>query len=213
MKVLIFFDINPILKTIKLTVMKKTLNTQKLSTIDDLEEVKKIQNGDSQAFQLLFEKYYPKMLISVSKFTSNKSDAEDLVQQTFINAWEALSTKQNLKIRNFHAWIHKISYNLFINHYRSMKNHRKTISLDGLTNTTISTDIIPKWEFSHDIQYCLNKLTPVSKEIVSLYFFQGMSYDEIRKFLGEKIAHQSYISRTHNAVMRLRSILGVKVKK
>jgi RNA polymerase sigma factor (sigma-70 family) len=193
--------------------MKKTPNTSASFVVNDLSQVELVKKGDQKAFEFLYNKYYKLLVGYVVNLNKNVPEAEDIVQQTFIKVWEKLTTKQDLKIMYFNAWIHKISYNLFINHYRSMKNHRKIVSLDGLVNTTISTDMIPKWEFSHDIQYCLNKLTPVSKEIVLLYFFQGMSYDQIRKFLGEKITHQSYISRTHNAVMRLRSILGVKVKK
>lgn len=74
--------------------------------------------GDERAFGQLFERHFDDLYRFFLYRTSQSDDAEDLAGQTFLRAWEYLTSGQDKAIRNFRAWLFRIGRNLLIDFYR-----------------------------------------------------------------------------------------------
>ncbi len=75
--------------------------------------LKLLKNGNEKAFKEIFKYYYDIILAFVYKLTKNSSEAEDIVQETFIKLW---SYKESINVDNpIKSFLYKISYNISIN--------------------------------------------------------------------------------------------------
>lgn len=85
-------------------------------SVDDQNLVERARSGDQQAFALLFEQYHAPILNYLHRMVSDRALAEDLTQDTFIKAYNALPrTKPDLA---FKAWLYRIATNTAISHMR-----------------------------------------------------------------------------------------------
>jgi len=72
--------------------------------------------------------FAPQLFSTAMRMTRNKSDAEDLVQETFIKAWRSFHTFQTGT--NLRAWLYRIMTNTFINKYNSKLRKPTETELD-----------------------------------------------------------------------------------
>ena len=79
---------------------------------DDIDSVliEKAKNGNKGAFNILVNKYYPRVYATLFSFTKSKEDSEDLSQQTFIKVWQQLSSFRGDSA--FFTWVYRIAINL-----------------------------------------------------------------------------------------------------
>lgn len=68
-----------------------SLNDKKLASSDEAI-VKRVQEGDVNAYNILVIKYQHKVLQIISKFVGNSADASDVAQESFIKAYKAINT-------------------------------------------------------------------------------------------------------------------------
>ncbi|TPN82773.1 RNA polymerase sigma factor [Aquimarina algicola] len=88
----------------------------------------RIQNGDNQALELLFERYYRPLCSYALQFTKHMPDAEDIVQSVFIKLW---SKREELHINtSLKAYLYKSVYHTYID--KSRKNKKRQEFLDTL---------------------------------------------------------------------------------
>lgn len=88
----------------------------------DRDLVKRVQNSDEKAFELLFNRYYEKLYYFAYRYMQNKQDAEGIVQELFTKIWlnrSKLDTEQS-----FNAYLFTIARNSIFNQFRSQKYRR-----------------------------------------------------------------------------------------
>ena len=100
-------------------------NNQKESNEEDYKNVRVVLNGDSSAFKHLQKKYKRIIASLIRKMVKNEDDVEDLTQETFIKAYNCLSSF-NFSY-SFSGWIYRIASNTCIDFLR--KKRFPTISL------------------------------------------------------------------------------------
>jgi RNA polymerase sigma-70 factor (ECF subfamily) len=93
---------------------------------EDFQAVKQVLAGNNSAFQILQKKYIKVVAALIRKMIKNEDDVEDLVQETFIKAYNALNTFQFGYA--FSAWLYRIASNNCIDFLR--KKRFATVSLD-----------------------------------------------------------------------------------
>ena len=93
----------------------------------DEELVFKSQQGDMHAFDELVERYHGKIYGLTYNMTSTREDAEDLTQEVFVKAFEALPRFRGKS--SFYTWLYRIAVNKTIN-YRKKRNRKRALSLD-----------------------------------------------------------------------------------
>jgi RNA polymerase sigma-70 factor (ECF subfamily) len=72
--------------------------------------------------------YAPQLFATALRMTRNRSDAEDLVQETFLKGWRAFDSYQ--QGTNLRAWLFRIMTNTFINKYNSQQRRPQETELD-----------------------------------------------------------------------------------
>ena len=103
----------------------------------------------------------------------NKSDADDLAQDTLVKAYLSSAGYQNKK--NFHSWLFKIAYNTFLNHRASCRTME---TLDD-ARTFVSTKTADEGFDHQDLYLALSILPPKERSAITLYYLNGYDIKEI----------------------------------
>ncbi len=155
------------------------------------------------------EQFRPQLYRTAHKMTGNVSDAEDLVQETFLKAYVAFH--QFTPGTNLRAWLYRILTNCFIGEYRKSKRQLDTFSLDayGPNNpaaTTPSAESIVLEGINPLILAALNNLQPEYREAVYLSDIMDLSYQTVADIMGTPIG--TVMSRLHRGRKLLREHLA-----
>lgn len=153
----------------------------------DEELAKKIQEGDSEAFALLFSRYEQKMLRYGRRFLYTQEDLEDAVQEVFIRAYKNIQSFDASK--KFSTWLYRVAHNNFINVIK--KRGREPVSFfdfDTLVRLpvrkedTLEDEAITE-EDKKNLSEHLGNLPLKYREPLVLYYFEDMEYKEIADIL------------------------------
>lgn len=150
------------------------------------------------------------------RMTRNPQDAEDLVQETYLKAYNAFdSFKQGTNLK---AWLYRIMTNTYINNYRKMKRRPLETSAEDVTDSQLYTSS------SHDstglesaevealkmmpnsrISDALNSLNEDYRMVVYYADVEGLAYKEIAEVM--EIPLGTVMSRLHRGRKQLREML------
>ncbi|GAB4365344.1 MAG: sigma-70 family RNA polymerase sigma factor [Calditrichia bacterium] len=160
------------------------------TNVTDEQLIARFQQGDVQAFDILVRRYKDQLLNFVYRFVGNKTDAEDIVQETFLRVYK--NKHYYKEIAKFSTWVYTIAGNLAKTELRRRKRH-KIFSVSNFVNEERDYDI-PDREHSPErkvdgtikediIQKAIEKLPPKFKEVIILRDVQGFAYEEISQIL------------------------------
>ena len=176
--------------------------------------VRKVLQGDVNAFEKLVTEYEKAVYAIAQRMTGNPEDAADMTQETFIKAYNSLSSFRGDS--KFSVWLYRIANNVCLDFLRS-KNRRPTVSLsteddDGeetqldIADESQSPELLLESSLTRDaVRRGLDSLPPDYKQILLLREIQGMSYEEIAAALG--IESGTVKSRIFRARKRLCTFL------
>ena len=101
-------------------------------TASDIELIKRAQAEDIDAFCLLAERYARRIHLLASHYCRNTQDAEDLSQEVWLKAYQAVRTFRFDS--SFYTWLRRITINAFLNHRRSsfFRRHGQTTTVQML---------------------------------------------------------------------------------
>ncbi len=99
---------------------------RRLEADEDLAIVRKIQAGDVDAFDALILKYRERVYSIIYNLTSNREDASDLAQETFIKAFQSINRFKGKS--SFFTWLYRIALNTSLTHLRKNKLRRFSAS-------------------------------------------------------------------------------------
>lgn len=173
---------------------------------NELDLVKKCQNGEFEAFGELYEMYVNKIYDFIYFRTSHKETAEDLTSLVFIKALEKIKDF-NLELGYFSAWIYRIARNTIIDHYRTKK---PLSNIEDHLEIKDSSDIEYEIEIKCSIEKVRNhidKLNKEQKDILIMRIWDGLSYEEISKIIGKSEANCKVIVSRALSNIRKESIL------
>ncbi|HIW33560.1 MAG TPA: RNA polymerase sigma factor [Candidatus Paenibacillus intestinavium] len=145
--------------------------------------VRKAQLGDQQAFSELVKISQQKVFRYCYPMLTNRQDAEDIVQETFIKAFQHLHNYKDEG--NFIGWVMTIAHRLCLNKLKS--NKRMFVLLHKMTidQPTVTTHTQYEEQVNDVIFKLLNHLKPKYRAIVILKVIQGFSYEEMSGILEE----------------------------
>lgn len=187
--------------------------------LDDRELAAQAANGRQGAYRELLRRYERPIFALVYRMVRDRSLAEDLAQEAFIRAFNAIHT-YNPRYK-FSSWIFKIANNHTIDHLR--KRRLDTVSIDGsphaaTTHETTQTRIVvesddetPEEFVEHRelgslIEQAIGELRPEYRSVVLLRHVEGYSYDEIADILDLPLGTvKTYL---HRARGELKSLLA-----
>lgn len=181
----------------------------------DAVYVKRVQEGDVAAFDFLVNKYRERLFSIIYNLTSNREDAADLVQDSFIKAFSSMGRFQGKS--SFFTWLYRIGVNTALSH---LKRHRfrRFFSLENINDEASSSEIVEalsvktkteKGAILNELQERLNealqKLSPKHRTVVVLFEIEGLSHQEISAIMGCSVG--TVRSRLHYAKQQLQAYL------
>jgi RNA polymerase sigma-70 factor, ECF subfamily len=157
--------------------------------VEETELVRRARQGDMSAYDDLVRRYQERIYATIYHMTANHEDANDLAQEAFIKAFQALKSFKGGS--SFYTWVYRIAVNKTINFLKQRKN-RVQISLNDLDiNAENDPDLValvsdktPRRDINlAELQEKLNeamlKLSEHHRLVVALHDVQGMSHEEI----------------------------------
>ena len=138
------------------------------------------QAGDEGAFVDLIRVYYPFVYAIVIGIVNNPQDAEEVVQDTFLNAYRGLAQYQEMA--KFKNWLAEIARNRARSWMR--KQRIDTVSIDEVSEHTLGTQDLPEEQLIRReqrelIRRAMETLSDKDREIAQAYYLDGASYDEL----------------------------------
>jgi len=142
------------------------------------------KSGDTKAFEELYTRYHNKIFALALMTVKNESDAEDILQQVFVSAWQSVHDLTNLE--SFDMWLQKITLNQC---YILLRRKSLVILMDAENETEdiseeLSNMFLPAvYSERDDLQKRLGKiidsLSEVQRQTIVLYYFNEQKVDEI----------------------------------
>jgi RNA polymerase sigma-70 factor (ECF subfamily) len=164
-----------------------------IAPVDEKVLVRQAREGDLEAYNQLVRCYQKRIYATIYHMTANHEDANDLAQESFIKAFQALKSFKGGS--SFYTWLYRIAVNKTINFLKQRKN-RTHMSLNDLDfNTEHDPDLValisdktPRRdadlaELQEKLNEALLKLSESHRLVVVLHDVQGLSHDEIAKVM------------------------------
>ena len=176
---------------------------------NDAELIQRVLDGDETAFSALVKKHQKPVHALAWRKTGDFHVAEEITQDTFLKVYQNLSTLK--EPQKFAGWLYVIATN-----YCKMWLRKKRLSTQSLEDTssaelekaTYSGYVIAENERTtaeaqrEVVKKLLAKLKESDRTVITLYYFGGMTYEEISKFLGVSVG--AIKNRVYRAQERLK---------
>ncbi len=182
-----------------------TTNVNLKNEIESKYILQRLQQGDRQVFDLIFKSYWDPLLIYLSKLVKDQTDAEDLLQNIFVNLW---NKTQSSEIQDIHSWLYGAARKSALFYHRTQGNQKKLIAsiLEYIDVTGFSlSDQQQGKELQQIIDGEIERLPAKMKEVFLLSRQEQLSYKEIAERLD--ISDQTVKKQISNALNILRNNL------
>ena len=172
---------------------------------DEESLVRRAQQRDEEAFAQLYEAHFDKIYRYVAFKIGNKTEAEDMTQQVFLNALQSISSFKWRGIL-FSAWLFRIAHNQVVDYLRK-KTKQATAPLG---ESLVSNDSNPQLMAEHklDIEQLVSatkRLTRAQREVISLRFAGELPIAQVAKVMGRSQGAVKALQRS--AIVALRKAL------
>ena len=176
----------------------------------DAELVKRVQAGDSTAFDVLVKKYQHKVINLISRFVSDHAECHDIAQDTFIKAYRAIGNFRGES--QFYTWLYRIAANTAKNYLASRARKSPAYSVDvedaehfegesGLKEYTTPENLLLTDEIKETVFRAIEELPDDLKSAITLREIEGLSYEEIADVMDCPIGTvRSRIFRARDAI-------------
>lgn len=181
----------------------------------DADLVMRAQNGATDAFETLVNRYRGRIYAMTLNMTGNDADAWDLSQEVFIKAWRSLGRFEARA--QFFTWLYRITHNVVIDWSRRRKiqggvefdDALGTVPEAGAVTVPRSTPepdrAMENRELGARIRDALEQLNPEHRAVILLKEVDGLTYQEIAESVNCAVG--TVMSRLFNARKRLQEIL------
>ena len=174
----------------------------------EAEEVLLVQKAisrDTDAFGRLYDMYVDRVYRHLYYRVGNVADAEDLTQQVFLKAWQAID-RYKKTASPFLAWLMTISHNLVVDFYRTRKDKADYDVELVADNSASSPERVTEARFDQQqLRKAILQLPGDQQKVIMLRFIEGFEFKEIAPLLGKSEGAIRVI--LHRALAALRRIL------
>lgn len=158
------------------------------TNLPDVDLVKRVQAGDSTAFDILVQKYQHKVVNLVGRFVSDQAECQDIAQDAFIKAFRAINSFRGDS--QFYTWLYRIAANTAKNFLASRARKSPAYSVDvedaehfegesGLKEYANPENLLLTDEIRATTFRAIENLPDDLKSAITLRELDGLSYEEI----------------------------------
>lgn len=141
--------------------------------------IKHICNGDTQKFGLLVDSYGSRLLLFVGRIVGQQEDAEDVLQNTFIAAYEHLKEYDSQRASIF-TWLQRIAYHEALYYLR---RNKKQLLLPLEAGCDIP-DELPDTITAEQLDEAIQQLSPEDQMLLHLFYFDKRTLKDIAYITG-----------------------------
>ena len=162
-------------------------SNEQMTTNNDQKIINQILEGDTNAFSVLVDNYKDLVFTLAMRMVKNREEAEEVSQDTFIKVYKSLNKfKGNSK---FSTWIYRVAYNTCLDRLKKIKREYNVVAIDEFTEHQVKTldnalNQMEEQEHKQKIQECLQLLPSDDSFLLTLYYFEDQSLEEISKVVG-----------------------------
>ena len=167
------------------------------------DDIKRLLNTDAEkAFRIIVDRYGSKLYWHIRRLVIIHDDADDALQNTFVNAWKNLGAFRNES--SIFTWLWSIATNEALTLIRKREKN-SGVSLDDLdsifTNSIEGSTYFDGEEATVKLQNAILRLPEKQRIVFNMKYFDDMSYGEMSEILGtsEGALKASY----HHAVKKI----------
>ncbi|MCX2681233.1 RNA polymerase sigma factor [Galbibacter sp. EGI 63066] len=156
---------------------------------NDQHLIDQVISGDTAVFSVLVTRYKDLVFTLTLRMLKNKEEAEEVAQDTFIKAYKSLQKfKGDSK---FSTWLYKIAYHNCLDRLKLYKKERALVSMETITEPNIKItdnafEQLARAEKRQTILECMETLPTKDSFLLTLYYFEEQSLEEISHIIGIK---------------------------
>ena len=161
--------------------------------------------GDFDSFAALYSHHMDAIYRYAFFRMGNQQDAEDLTEQAFLRAWEAMPSFRSIGCSFLH-WMYRIAHNLVVDYHR----HGARVIEESLPNQlTLTLDEVPVIDYMLRVEEittlagAIRQLSDEQQQVIILRFIEGFSHAEISRILQKSemacraIQHRALVILNH----------------
>ena len=176
----------------------------------DLELVRRVQRGESAAFDALVRKHQHWVVSLVGRYIADWSECQDVAQEAFIRAYRAINSFRG--DAQFSTWLHRIAVNSAKNHLAAHNRRPPTDDIEigdaeqydsgtRLRDTDTPERQLMRQELENAVMRAVAALPEELRQAISMREVEGLSYEDIAQKMGCPIGTvRSRIFRAREAI-------------
>lgn len=154
----------------------------------DLELVRRVQRGESAAFDVLVRKYQHRIVALIGRYIADWSECQDVAQDTFVRAYRAIGSFRG--DAQFYTWLHRIAVNTAKNHLAAHNRRPPTDDIEvsdaeqydsgiRLRDTDTPERELMRQQMERTVMRAVEALPEELRVAITLREVDGLSYEEI----------------------------------
>jgi RNA polymerase sigma-70 factor, ECF subfamily len=169
--------------------------------------------GSQPAFEQIVRRYQRPVISVIVRMTGDRTQAEDLAQETFVKAFRSLKSFDST--RRLSSWLFRIAHNTTLDALRRLKP--EVVELDGLSEgdphrdpaAPLAPDPLEQAALGAALNRALLSLRPDYRSAIALRYDQQLPFDEIGHILGvPEVTARTYVHRARKELARSLATLG-----
>ena len=185
----------------------------------DLELVRRVQRGESAAFDVLVRKYQHRIVALIGRYIADWSECQDVAQDTFVRAYRAIGNFRG--DAQFYTWLYRIAVNTAKKSLMDMKRNpvitesalragadedETSVMENELTSEETPETVLAAKEIAATVNAAMEALPEDLRQAVTLREIEGLSYEDIAEVMG------CPIGTVRSRIFRAREAISAKVK-
>jgi len=182
-----------------------------LPTESPVRLIEQIARGDREAFGRFYDRYASLVFTFAMRLLRQRSDAEDLLQEVFLQAWRQAGGYSEER-GSPEAWIITITRSRAIDKLRSIRRRERSfVSVGDPVGAELEGKVESEVKGSEAkliVNSAMAQLSDSQRKVLELAYFDGLTQSEIAARLGEPLG--TVKTRMRAGIQRLRGLLGSK---
>jgi len=177
-------------------------------TVDDL--LTRVARGDGPAFELLYDRVANSVYGVIRRVLRDPAQSEEVTQEVLVEVWR-FATRFDAERGSATTWIHTMAHRRAIDRVRSAQaSHDRDERVARRDQVTAYDEVAERVEArleQQQVRRCLEQLTDLQRESVTLAYYGGYTYREVAELL--EVPLGTVKTRRRDGLIRLRDCLGV----
>jgi RNA polymerase sigma-70 factor (ECF subfamily) len=165
--------------------------------------MRRFRAGDPDAVRELYDRYGRSVFVVALRALGDRSLAEEAVQQTFLQAWQASARFDPSRPPG--PWLYAIARRVAVDLYRRERRHQSSSTDEEPEIVALPPSFEQAWE-TWEVRAALDALPREERDVVRVTHYLGLSHEQAAEYLGIPVG--TVKSRSHRAHRKLAAMLG-----